>query len=795
MKKGICSLTAWGLMTLVLMVVGARAQDAPPPQPAATEVTIGIVTDGSTAEDKAIVSLFKQEVEAMMEGEAAVRFPKNMILSGHDSRRGVRRALDRLFSGAQPDVILALGVITSTEVLSRTHIPKPVVAPFVANFALKARLKKAGQAGIANFAYIDSMFYLDQDIETFRKIVAFKHVAFVFDRRDVRAFPNFPRLAKAFAARHKLKVSVIAADSSAAKVLKAIPAGVDAVMVGPLWHFTQAQKERLAKGLIGKKLPGFSIWESAQVKQGLLAGLETREKQDILARRAAVAVMDIVQGEKVAALDVAFVRNRKLTINMATARQLNIYPSLLVMTGADLINEERQDITRRLNIRKAVAEAVAANLGLQAAHTTVKAGRYSIDAAKADLLPRIDIETGARAIDQDRAKAGGGMSPERAWTGSAGGSVVLYSDQKWANYTAENHIQRAREMDLERVRLNVTQAAAVAYLNVLRAKTIERLYKENLKLTQANLERAQIKVSTGAAGPDEVYRWEAKFANDRRQVLRRESDTLDAMEALNRVLHRPLQELFVPEEAKLKDPLFVMSDKFFYRLMENPYYLRKFRDFAVNRALSLRPELKSFDAAIEAKKRLTTAARRAYWLPDFTVQWKVDQYFLQDGSGRRSSSLSGLDDTDWNVGLYARLPLFEGGKKNARVGRLREELTRLQINKGAEAEIITQNVLAALNRTRASYPSISLTRDAAKAARQNLELVTSSYVEGIKTIIDLLDAQNNSLSADLDAANAVYDFLIDLMGVERSIGEFVTFMPLPKRQAWYQEARSAIGMK
>jgi len=55
-----------------------------------------------------------------------------------------------------------------------------------------------------------------------------------------------------------------------------------------------------------------------------------------------------------------------------------------------------------------------------------------------------------------------------------------------------------------------------------------------------------------------------------------------------------------------------------------------------------------------------------------------------------------------------------------------------------------------------------------------------TYVEGIKSIIDLLDAQNQALSADLDAANAVYNFLIDFMGVERVIGEFVTFMPEDK---------------
>ncbi len=69
----------------------------------------------------------------------------------------------------------------------------------------------------------------------------------------------------------------------------------------------------------------------------------------------------------------------------------------------------------------------------------------------------------------------------------------------------------------------------------------------------------------------------------------------------------------------------------------------------------------------------------------------------------------------------------------------------------------------------------------------------SEIFEQHLSIIDLLDAQNQALSADLDAANAVYNFLIDFMGVERAIGEFVTFMPEDSRQEWLKKVRTAIG--
>jgi len=387
------------------------------------------------------------------------------------------------------------------------------------------------------------------------------------------------------------------------------------------------------------------------------------------------------------------------------------------------------------------------------------------------------------------------MTPQRNWTAGASGSILLYSDDVWAGYRAEEYLQEGRQMDHERVRLDVTYSAAVSYLNLLRARTIEKIYKDNLKLTEANLKRARIRVSTGAAGPDEVYRWQTKYAQDRRQVLYRETDTLDALEAVNRIMHRPLEKSFEPEETTLGDPLFIMGDRFFCRLMENPVYFQRFRGFAMEEAVGNRPELKVYDSAIKAKKRLALAARRAHWLPEFSVDWSVDELLADSGNGERRESLSHLDDTDWRVGVYARFPLFEGGKKKARLNRLEEEVNLLNNDQNAAAEAISQGVLRALNRTRASYPSITLTRQAAEAARKNFDLVTDSYVQGIKSITDLLDAQNQSLSADLNAANAVYDFLIDYMGVERALGKFYIFMPEDQRQGWIERAENAISAR
>ncbi|MEA2116723.1 MAG: TolC family protein, partial [Thermodesulfobacteriota bacterium] len=483
---------------------------------------IGIVTDGSTASDLEMIALFQREIQALAEEEFVVKFPGSMVLSGKDTAKGVNRALDRLFANPETDLVLALGTIASSEVLRRKTLSKPVVAPYVVDRSVQQLPIEDGSSGVANLTYIDSMFDVGRDLQSFQKIVSFKSLAVILDQREVTAIPEVSKFAGQLANEHTMAVNVVAANTSAQEALAGIPSGTEAVIVGPLYHMSDDESNLLIKGLIDRQLPSYSIWNRKQVENGLLAGDVPADMEEKLARRAAVSVQDILLGEEAATLDVSFSRGHELTINMATARALDVYPSLAIMVGTNLLNEQRVDIDRHLTLQQAVHEALQANLDLSSAELRVRAGTHAVTEARSSLLPQIGIATGARAIDEDRAEFGVGTSPERAWTGSVGGSQQIYSERSWAGYTVEKHKQTGREMDHETVRIDVMHEASSAYFNVLRAKTIERLYKDNLKLTQANLDRARIRVSTGVAGPDEVYRWETKFAGDRITVLDKE---------------------------------------------------------------------------------------------------------------------------------------------------------------------------------------------------------------------------------------------------------------------------------
>ena len=97
--------------------------------------------------------------------------------------------------------------------------------------------------------------------------------------------------------------------------------------------------------------------------------------------------------------------------------------------------------------------------------------------------------------------------------------------------------------------------------------------------------------------------------------------------------------------------------------------------------------------------------------------------------------------------------------------RLDAEFERVEL-------FIDTAVRVELYNANAALASVTLTRKAAEAARNNLELVVDLYRRGKVDIITLVDAQTQSLVADLAAANAAYDYTLALLFVNREISHF-----------------------
>lgn len=778
------------LLGVVLLCSGApgSAEDELPSEVRSrARVRIGIVLDGPWRRNLEIQETLRGEIIELTRKEFDVRFADPIL--GDWTGPGVRRALDRAYASPEVDVVLALGVLASSDVAHRPRLSKPTVAPLVIDPKVQDVPFADGTSGVHNLNYLVVAGDFPTELRALHDVAPFEAVAFLGFDQVLEAVPALADNLRAAGQELDAEVVVLPHADTPEATLAAVPEHIDAVVVGPLFQFTPAEFQRLVEGITARRLASLALVDVQEVDQGILVSLSPRGDTSRLARRVALNVQSILLGEDAGTLPVVLAQREQLTINMASARAIGVSPRWEVLTRAVLLNEEVPAV-RTLSLRQAAAEAIAANLDLRVADREVTAGMESVRRQRAELLPQIRGRTTGVIIDDDRADAGFGATRARTVTGAVALSQSVYSDRLWAGLNIERHDQRSREQDREAVRLDVVRDATVAYLDVLRRVALERIERENLDLTRKNLDLAQVRVSVGVSDRSDEYRWESEIANDRRALIDAIAVRRQAEYDLNRILDRPIEEHFATVEAGIDDPRLLTDSA--ARYVDRPATFTVFRDFMVERGLERSPTLRSIDAAIAAQQRALVSAKRAFWLPDFSVQAEYADRLSEAGAGGDGIAIPGLDlpsvdDQDWTVSIEASLPLFTSGARWAEMRRANEDLLRLKTFSRATAQRVEQDIRSSLLQAQSSFVAIRLTRESADAARKNLDLVTDSYSRGVIEIITLLDAQNVSLVADQAAATAVFTFLSDWMRVQRAGASFDFLMEEGERAALVQK--------
>jgi outer membrane protein TolC len=179
-------------------------------------------------------------------------------------------------------------------------------------------------------------------------------------------------------------------------------------------------------------------------------------------------------------------------------------------------------------------------------------------------------------------------------------------------------------------------------------------------------------------------------------------------------------------------------------------------------------------------------------MPTLSLQGGLDNVFSRDGAGSVAPALPGGiavgtgPDLQWQFRIQASLPLFTGFERSARRAQARIDLEQLKVERAGAAQAVEQRVRAALQTAASSYAAIALTHEASDAAGRSYELVSDGYARGTASITTLIDAQNAAESSAEAAANAVHDFLLDLMLVERAMGDFGALRPAEQQQAFLE---------
>jgi len=394
-------------------------------------------------------------------------------------------------------------------------------------------------------------------------------------------------------------------------------------------------------------------------------------------------------------------------------------------------------------LRDAFARTYTGNPTLTAERARLRGTDEGVAIARAEGLPQIGADVGfTQQFGNTTAGAGGSLGGGTGRVVTVGPSLTmpLFSGGKVRNgIKAADARVNAGRADLRTVEGDVFTDVVGAYMDVLRDEAIVALNQGNVKVLETNLQASKDRFSVGDLTRTDVAQSEARLAVAH-------SDLANAMGKLtgSRENYRRLVGVF-PD--KLDQPPVLPA------LPATP-------EDSVDIALANNPALASIAAQRKAAS-YDVGVARAGRLPQVSAIAGTS-YNNYLGTANKFFGLGSAipvenSFTTSQIGVTARIPLYQGGGVAARVRQAR----------AAESQTIEQSVEVerqVVANTRAAYASyvaanetIASSESAVAANRLALEGVRAENTVGTRDVLDVLNAEQELLNSEVTLVTAQRD--------------------------------------
>lgn len=739
--------------------------------------TIAIVRDGDSEFFDGIVQGFKRELEGLARDGYRPVFLDEFNAKGELEE--VPTQLRRAFANVDVDLVYTAGIVSSAraQAMSNEERNKPVVAGAIefSNFDNQG-VDAKGSSSRSNFTFVLAPRRIPADIAQLARLSGAKKLHVIVDRTVIAALEEDIRpQVQALEKELEVDIEVHPAAGAPEAYVAALPASAKAVYVPILPSLSFAERGRLFELLTARRIFSLSMLGSVDVQKGALAGLSA-DNSRALFRRMALNAHQIFSGISPSVLPVLLRSNDRLQVNMRTARQIGWSPDYDTLLSAELIGlEDIQPSGDELTLEEAMKHASEANVDTRVARARLQATYWETRSLVTGLRPQLGLNGQAR--NQSLGNRLNRLAEANATTLSFGAEVsqILYSDRVTSQIRAQKEVLAATELDLESVRLDGIETAGQAYLDCLLTDALFAIDKENLALTVQNLNLARTRADIGAAEASEVFRWLASLAQAKSQLIRSDANRRNARVALNLAVSEPRTRNWTFRDILIADDEYYFMNDVLSSSLRTLSDFEKYNAFIKQTAVARSPEIEALDKNLAAQGILFAERGRRNFLP---------QVSLSSSLQRLASETRGDFDSqnDWTVGIGFTIPLFEGGLRKTERNRIAAVIEQLKAQRDRALYFVEQRALSGIYNASASHPGIRLAREALAAAQQRYDSTLSKYSLGAATILDLLDAQSQLVSQKQAEASAVYEYLKDMISIQRSMAWF-EFSKTPEEKA------------
>lgn len=750
------------------------------------DIHIGILLDVRTVEIEPLTDRLKTEIRAVVGEDANIIFSEDQILVNGFDLDQAEAHYQTMISGTS-DIILAFGAINNVIVSRKQEHVKPTILFGSAPGDFAELDKTKASSGIHNLVYLVTSQSFEVDLQVFSELYQYERVGVAVEAAMERTLPIKELLDRIFQEK-KAEYKLIPFESI--EDITGNLEGVDALYMGGGFLFSDNEISRLVNVLLEKKIPSFTSTDVNDVHLGLMATNQGAETLDQFFRRIALSVEAIINGQDAADLPLYIESNSELTINYSTAERLEVplkysYIATTNLVG-DIVNVTAE---KRYNLLEVMDEVLSENLSLKSGAKDLELVGQDLKTAKSNYLPEVTGSVTSTYLDPKIAEISNGQNPEYSTDGNITISQTIFAPGATANVKIQEDLQRAQQETYNASQLDAIFDGANAYFNALLLKANLQISSRNLDLTKRNLQLARQNYESGQSGKSDLLQFRSQMAQNTQTLVEAVNQLEQAFFSLNQLLNQPVNRKIDVQDADLGQGVFEEYDYDQLRsFLDDPSLREPFVEFLVKQARKNAPELKSLAYNISANERNLKLAAKGRFLPTLAIQGQYNSNFTRGGVGTEvPMGFGDIPRSNYNVGLNLSLPIFQRNQQNINRQTATIQKEQLDINRQNIELNLERNVNVAVLQLTNQIANIELSKVSEEAAREGLELTQEAYATGAVNWVQLVEAQDNYLNAQLANANAIYNYLLSSLQLERFMGYYFLLHTAEENETFRQE--------
>ena len=411
-------------------------------------------------------------------------------------------------------------------------------------------------------------------------------------------------------------------------------------------------------------------------------------------------------------------------------------------------------------LREVVESTLKTNPRVLAAQAQRRATLQDLEQARGGYFPTLDVNagTGEERTSSPQTRA---LSPDttRLTRTDAG---VLLSQNLFAGFGTVSEVERqtarvaAATSRLAETREDIALKATEAYLEVLKSRELVKLASENLKAHLDIRDKVRLRVQGGVAQKADLQQALGRVALA--------SSALSARAGSLRAAEANYVAIVGKGSGTLIAPPAKQSNTVASGTVDASRLTQAIRQ-ASDTAAASNPSLGAAKAEVAAAEASVRSAKSTYY-PRVNLE-------LNSVRNNNVSGIRGQSDTD-TLMLVMRWNLFRGGSDLAQERAFAERRYAAIDAAASTQRDVNERVAVALHAKATSEERLGHLRDHARLSAEVLEAYKQQLDLGRRTLLDVLNAENELFSSRSSLAAGQYDDLLNQYAVEAAKGQLVS---------------------